>query len=666
MPPLSVQDEKSASLEEGVEGVSLEEGERVGEGKVGGGQGSLGSFESVLLLLPPSPATPPLNSYTAADDDERSPGRFRRASQGFSGTALEEGAGVVGVGVEGIRGGGQEGGGEGGAAPTVVFPEDDAVALRDSSPFGSLLAPWRYWTRAAPSRHGGQERGDGEREGDEERGSEKREEVFGSCADFSAASGFMPIVGFKPKMNLLEVAIEKELEEKRRADEMNAPARLPTTGLLAVAARSEDAGSEEDPGLPTPLPVVVESGADHLPEERWTDEDAGLGRVGVPSRGGSRFPAARVTSPSVSPTSALQKPPPDSLREAVDHDFSQSPSAPGPSGLLPGESATVGGIGVEVVVSPPPPPLAPTLPTALSLSLSLSVSTPSPPPGSLSPASEAEDASRCSQSSPQSSAQASVPLFAPSMPPAMAPVISPAMPSVVSPAGSSIPSTPSEGGGVREEAAPPPLPSPELETLRQASPSPSSGRQDAAIGEAARSLTPEYCEQAEMKNLACPEATALPAAPVVSTHSPAPSPSPRGASMTDVGAAAPTAPPAPEGSLSIQSTPPTVVTATASPERKAPVRREKREREREHERERAPRNRAVAAAQGQVQAQAQAQAAWAPKPSAQLHAGKASGPARAQLARAPAWGMPLPLPNPEPHPALRGLSCRPCKCLRFV
>lgn len=658
MPSLSAQDEKSASLEEGEEGASLEEGERAGEGKVGGEQGSLGSFESVLLLLPPSPATPPLGSYTVADDDdERSPGGLRRASSGFSEAALEEGAGVVGVGVAGIRGGGQGGGREGGAAPTVVFPEEDAVALRNSSPFGSLLAPWRYWTRVAPAKHGGEEEGGGEREGNEERGSEKREEVFRSCADFSAASGFMPMAGFKPKMNLLEVAIEKELEEKRRADEMNAPARLPTTGLLAVAALSEDAGSKENPSLPTPPPVVVESSAGHLPEEdRWIDKDAGLGGIGVTNHGGWRSSAARDTSPSVSLTSALQKPSPDSQREVAEHVFSRSPSAPGPSGMLPAEAATVGSIGVEVVVSPTPPTLPATLPTALSLSLSLSlsVSTPSSPPGSLSPASEMEDASRSSQSSAQSSAKAPAPLLAPLMPPA----ISAAMPPVVSPTGSSISSNQGEGDGGREAAARPSLPSPEVETLRQASPSPSSGAQDAAMGEAAGSTAPGCCEQEEIKGLACPEATALPAAPVVSTHSPAPSPSPRGASMSSVGATVPTAPRAPEGQ-SIPSTPPTVATATASPGRKAPVRREKRERERERERERAPRNRTVAAAQGHVQAQTQAQAVWAPKPLAQFHSVKASGPARAQPARAPAWGMSLPPSNSEPHPALMGVKPPP-------
>lgn len=663
MPSLSAQDEKSASLEEGEEGVSLEEG----EGKVGGGQGSLGSFESVLihdLLLPPSPATPPLGSYTAADDDdERSPGNLRRALSEFSDAALEEGARVVGAGVAGIHSGGQGGGGEGGAARTVVFPEEDAVALRDSSPFGSLLAPWRYWTRAAPVGHRGEGEGEGggDWEGDEEPGSEKREEIFGSCADFSAASGFMPIAGFKPKMNLLEVAIEKELEEKKRADEMNSPARLPTTGLLAVAAQSEDAGSEEGSGSPSPLSEVVGSGAERLPEERWADMGPGLGGVGVTSHGGSRSPAARVTSPSMSPTSASQKTSPDSRREVAAHDFSRSPSGSGPSGLLPEDAPAVGASGVDVVVPTTPPPLPPTLPTALSLSLSLSASTPSPLPRSLSPASEAEDASRRSQSPARSLAQAPAPSFAAPMLPVMSPVMSPAisaaMPPVVSPAGSSTPST--QGKGEGEAAAPPPLPPPEMETLRQASPSPSSDRQDASMGEAAGNTAPGCREQAETKDLACPEAPALPAAPVVSPHSPAPSPWPRGASMTSVGVEAPTGSRAPEGRQSILSTPPTVVTATASPERKAPVRRGKRERERERERERAPRNRAVAAAHGQVQAQAQAQAPWAPKPSAQFHAGKAPGPARAQPARAPAWGMPSPLLTPEPHPALTGVKPPP-------
>ncbi|CAN0158141.1 unnamed protein product, partial [Laminaria digitata] len=468
MQSMSAQDEKSASLEEGEEGVSLE------EGKVSGGQGSLGSFESVLMLLPPSPATPPLGSCTVADaDDERSPGRLRRAP-----------------------------------------PE------------------------AAPAGHRGEGEGEGdsEREGDEERGSEKREEVFGSCADFAAASGFMPIAGFKPKMNLLEVAIEKELEEKRKEDEMNAPARLPTTGLLAVATQSEDAGSEECSGSPTASAEAVGCGTERVPEEEeWTDKDKGLGGVGVTGYGGSRSPAA-------------------------------------------------------LVVPPTPPPRPPTLPTALSLSLSLSLSnsTSSPPPGSLSPASEAENTPGLSQSPAQSSARSSVhppaqataPLFAVSTPPEMSPAMSPAtsaaMAKAVSPAGSSIPSTQSEG-----QAAAPLLPSPspsaEVETLRPVPPLPSSDRtqDNAVMSEAAGSTVPECREQAETQDVACSEAeeVARPAAPAVSTPSPAPSPSPRDASMAIGAGAAPGGSPPPEGCQSRPSTPPTAATAaaTASPEKKAPA-----------------------------------------------------------------------------------------------
>lgn len=198
-------DEKADGMESGVMAdfkrlgvVRSEEGD---EGDIlfsRGGVVPSSSQGSMVMFMPPSPATPKSTGSSMSGSGGGSVGRCRGRLESSLAAAEE----------------GRDGGGE------RVCESRHVVSLngprRRYRGGQSLMASWvSGW------------RGDAiVEEKDASSVEVDVEESYGSCAEFAAATGFVPTEGFVPSTRLLEVAMAKEGEEKKREEVAQSLSRM--------------------------------------------------------------------------------------------------------------------------------------------------------------------------------------------------------------------------------------------------------------------------------------------------------------------------------------------------------------------------------------------------------------------------------------------------------
>ena len=183
------------------------------------------SQDSAILLMPPSPETPPSTGSSVPGSGGRIRGR-RGASSETSLSAVQKGQDSAAAGASG------------GGARRVATAD-----ARGSPARNTVFTPRRNRPKVVP--WGGFT---GVREAGET-ALKMEEDLYESCAEFAAATGFVaPSEGFVPSLHLLEVAMAKEKEEKKRADVARSLAELglSSTGPSAVFSDVEEEEEEEE------------------------------------------------------------------------------------------------------------------------------------------------------------------------------------------------------------------------------------------------------------------------------------------------------------------------------------------------------------------------------------------------------------------------------------
>lgn len=613
-----------AGRSHGVEAKEEADAVEIGDASVGEGEEeqeedmSLGSSDSIVVLMPPSPATPPspCSSCSRARDDS---GR-RLVVRGEGLDVVEEGRGGCRCRERARRGGS---GGVGGAAAASACAARGAVALGQLSPYAGAVVSLRWGSTRLAAEGGG---GFGSVGNADEREERQRSSALGEtvCSLCTA----VPITG------LLAAALAKEEEEEeKKAEEKAAKTRaLLSVGRVVVVAAGSTAAAaaKEEDKMMEGAGASQGASADNVERmERgetgyWSPgSNAFAGRVvevedgtnGGPGDGGPpRSPAALVTS-SVAPLSVLPSLWPGSQQQ-------QPPWSQSPPPVLHAMTTTAAGNRVAARPSWPLPP--PELPLSVSSSSSLS-----PVSLSISPSSQPP--------SPPGARQL-VPLALPLVEP---PRLSPSSSSSATPSPQALSSSSLSPSSLTPSSLSPSLPATEV-----LSSSLSNQQREplAAVGSVLEAAA-DHSDTLPLSQSSPPTTPSIsPAlengtAPVVNSA----------AAVRSAAAPEPDCPPQP-------TTPPPAVMEP----RRGSSAREKGETGRGRGRvervERAPRSRVVVAA-----AQAQARLAWASQPPAGLVAshkpgGKASQPGRAQPARAPAWGETPPLPLPQDLPSTQAAA----------
>lgn len=193
------------------------------------------SKSSVVLLMPPSPATPQSTGSSLSESGGGSVGRCRGRRVLSSESSL--------AAVEEARDGDE-----------VVEGGDGVVTVNGprrrysggQSWIASLVGGWR-----------------GNAIVEEKDASSMKvevEESYESCAEFAAATGFVPTEGFVPSTRLLEVAMAKEGEERKRAEVARSLTRLGTLSAVFSDVEEDEEDDEKE--------VSEESWEDRKEEDR--------------------------------------------------------------------------------------------------------------------------------------------------------------------------------------------------------------------------------------------------------------------------------------------------------------------------------------------------------------------------------------------------------------
>lgn len=175
------------------------------------------SQSSMVMLMPPSPATPKSTGSSMSGSGGGSVGRCR----GRLGSSL--------AAVEEARDGGGGGGDVCVSRPVVGVNGPRRRYHGGQSWMASWVSGWRGDTIVE--------------EKDASSVKVEVEESYGSCAEFAAATGYVPTEGFVPSMRLLEVAMAKEGEEKKRVEVARSLIKM--GGVFSDVEEDEEEVSEE-------------------------------------------------------------------------------------------------------------------------------------------------------------------------------------------------------------------------------------------------------------------------------------------------------------------------------------------------------------------------------------------------------------------------------------
>ncbi|CAM9380773.1 unnamed protein product, partial [Ectocarpus sp. 12 AP-2014] len=283
---------------------------------------SLNLLESLVMLMPPSPSTPP------EEDCDSGPGPSGKRNPSAAARGLKAGGAGARVG----------------DGTTVVGPDGGSVPGQQSRVGFVPVAPWRNWVNGTFVLE------------DEEDEEEKKEGELGdgksgveTCAQFAAKSGFIPFRGYQPNDAWLAVAMQKEEKQKREEAER---ARLAGHPPLGRAAPLKEMTQEEESVASRTKRTTAKTVARHHTLVQQSSDAGSPGERKVPGDGDTS-----PRSPSVT---------------------SASPQQPPGPGLLPGRAFCR-----EREVSPPPSRPSP-LPLSLSSSSSRSFMPPASPANSTS------------------------------------------------------------------------------------------------------------------------------------------------------------------------------------------------------------------------------------------------------------------------------------------
>eukprot|EP00903_Cladosiphon_okamuranus_P012689 g11867.t1 len=308
-----------------------------------------GSLGSLVMLMPPSTATPPSERTSAGL------GAFGSGVSSAASIELGHVHGSVSASSEGGGGGGAPGGRVPGGGQSADTGPSGAASPRKFVP----AEPWQRWVNATFILE--EEEEDLEEEEEEEReerqrcGSCGRGSGSGSsvctetCADFTAKSGFVPTSGYQPKTAWLEVAIlkeTKETEEKGRAEEEARRAATATATATATAAAAsttqatgtatavlptttaaeESEAALQDGGAPWPSSRPAGGSDESMSASLKAADGRGGGRQGEGGDGGSDEKASASRSPLDSLTSSQRDTPPHVRRRPIPIALSPSSS----------------------------------------------------------------------------------------------------------------------------------------------------------------------------------------------------------------------------------------------------------------------------------------------------------------------------------------------------